>query len=41
MPGYGVDCYLSIPFLEGQWEETRVEPQADATSNGEDAVALP
>ncbi len=41
MPGYGVDCYLSIPYLEGRWEETRVEPHADATSNVEDAVALP
>ena len=41
MPGYGVDAYLSIQYLEGPWEESRVEPQADPISNGGDAVALP
>ncbi|CAL5227736.1 g10752 [Coccomyxa viridis] len=41
MPGYGVDAYLSIQYLEGRWEESRVEPQADPISNGGDAVALP
>ena len=41
MPGYGVDAYLSIQYLEGQWEESRVEPQTDPISNGGDAVALP
>lgn len=41
MPGYGVDAYLSIQYLEGQWEETRVEPHVDAMANGEGAVALP
>ena len=41
MPGYGTDAYLSIQYLEGQWEESRVEPQADAISTGGAAVVLP
>ena len=41
MPGYGVDTYLSIQYLEGRWEESRVEPHTDAVSQGGSAVALP
>ena len=41
MPGYGVDTYLSIQYLEGCWEESRVEPYTDAMSQSGSAVALP
>lgn len=41
MPGYGVDTYLSIQYLEGRWEESRVEPHTDAVSQSGSAVALP
>lgn len=34
MPGYGVDAFLTIQHLEGDWEEQRVEPQAIALENG-------
>lgn len=33
MPGYGVDAFLTIQHLEGEWEEQRVEPQAIALEN--------
>ena len=27
MPGYGVDAFLTMQHLEGDWQEQQVEPQ--------------
>jgi hypothetical protein len=39
MPGYGVDAFLTIQHLEGDWEEQRVEPQAVALES--EAAVVP
>ena len=37
MPGYGIDAYLNLKRLEGDWQEQHAEPAAPLlTASGDD-----
>ncbi len=33
MPGYGIDAYLNLKRLEGDWQEQHAEPAAPLSGN--------
>lgn len=43
MPGYGVDAYLNLQSLQGEWSEQNAEPSEPllaVTHNNTDAVTV-